>query len=114
MDITAGAAGGYPGRRTAVLIAVTTSGRGLRPRSPGPKPPKPTTSTAATPTLVRDDTSAEKRGSSPAVTAGDIQARTLLIDAAHSYRFPARIARVKLAAVDAVPEAVRVPPGRCG
>jgi transposase len=38
---------------------------------------------------------------------GDIHARTLLIEAAHSYRFPARIARRKLAAVDAVPEAVR-------
>jgi hypothetical protein len=34
-------------------------------------------------------------------------ARTLLIEAAHSYRFPARIAHRKLAAVDAVPEAVR-------
>jgi transposase len=34
-------------------------------------------------------------------------ARTLLIEAAHSYRFPARIARHKLAAVDAAPEAVR-------
>jgi len=31
----------------------------------------------------------------------------LLIEAAHSYRFPARISRHKLAAVDAVPEAVR-------
>jgi len=39
--------------------------------------------------------------------SGDIHARTLLIEAAHSYRFPARIARHKLAAVDAVPEAVR-------
>jgi len=39
--------------------------------------------------------------------AGDIHARTLLIEAAHSYRFPARVARHKLAAVDAVPEAVR-------
>ena len=39
--------------------------------------------------------------------AGDVHARTLLIEAAHSYRFPARIARRKLAAVDAVPEAVR-------
>jgi hypothetical protein len=38
---------------------------------------------------------------------GDVHARTLLIEAAHSYRFPARIARRKLAAVDAVPEAVR-------
>jgi transposase len=34
-------------------------------------------------------------------------ARTLLIEAAHSYRFPARVARHKLAAVDAVPETVR-------
>jgi transposase len=39
--------------------------------------------------------------------SGDIHARTVLIEAAHSYRFPARIARRKLAAVDAVPEAVR-------
>jgi hypothetical protein len=34
-------------------------------------------------------------------------ARTLVIEAAQCYRFPARIARHKLAAVDAVPEAVR-------
>jgi transposase len=34
-------------------------------------------------------------------------ARTLLIEAAHAYRFPARVARHKLAAIDAVPEAVR-------
>ena len=34
-------------------------------------------------------------------------ARTLLIEAAHSYRLPARIGRHKVAAVDAVPEAVR-------
>jgi hypothetical protein len=39
--------------------------------------------------------------------SGDVHACTLLIEAAHSYRFPARIARRKLAAVDAVPEAVR-------
>ena len=39
--------------------------------------------------------------------AGDVHARSLLIEAAHSYRFPARVARHKLAAVDAVPEAVR-------
>ena len=39
--------------------------------------------------------------------SGDVHARTLLIEAAHSYRFPARIARRKLTAVDAVPEAVR-------
>jgi hypothetical protein len=37
-----------------------------------------------------------------------LHARTLLIEAAHCYRFPARIARHKLAAVDEVPEAVRV------
>ena len=39
---------------------------------------------------------------------GDVHARTLLIEAAHCYRFPARIARHKLAAVDAVSDAVRV------
>jgi hypothetical protein len=39
--------------------------------------------------------------------AGDVHARTLLIEAAHSYRFPARVTRYKLAAVDGVPEAVR-------
>src|ERR1700693_639720 len=39
--------------------------------------------------------------------AGDIHARTLLIEAAHSYRFPARVARPKLGAIDAVPEPVR-------
>lgn len=32
--------------------------------------------------------------------------RTLLIDAAHGYRLPARIARNKLAAVGAVPDAI--------
>jgi hypothetical protein len=39
--------------------------------------------------------------------AGDVHARSLLIEAAHSYRFPARVARHKLTAVDAVPDAVR-------
>ena len=34
-------------------------------------------------------------------------ARSLLIEAAHSYRFPARVTRHKLTAVDAVPDAVR-------
>jgi transposase len=34
-------------------------------------------------------------------------ARTLLIEAAHSYRFPARVSRHKLTAIDAVPDAVR-------
>jgi hypothetical protein len=39
---------------------------------------------------------------------GDVHARsTLLIEAAHSYRLPARLARHKLPAVDVVPEAVR-------
>jgi hypothetical protein len=40
--------------------------------------------------------------------AGDIHARTVLIEAAHSYRFPARVGRRKLTAADAVPEAVRL------
>jgi transposase len=39
--------------------------------------------------------------------AGDVYARSLLIEAAHSYRFPARVTRHKLTAVDAVPDAVR-------
>jgi transposase len=39
--------------------------------------------------------------------AGDVHARILLIEAAHAYRFPARVARHKLAGIDAVPEAVR-------
>jgi len=39
--------------------------------------------------------------------AGDVHARTLLIEAAHNYRFPARVGRHKLAAVDGVSEAVR-------
>lgn len=39
--------------------------------------------------------------------SGDVHARTVLIEAAWSYRFPARIARAKLAAVEAVPDAVR-------
>src|ERR1700733_14229341 len=40
--------------------------------------------------------------------AGDVHARSLLIESSHSYRFPARIARRKLAAIDAVSEAARV------
>jgi transposase len=39
--------------------------------------------------------------------AGDIHARTLLVEAAHSYRLPARLTRRKLGTVEAVPEAVR-------
>jgi transposase len=55
-----------------------------------------------------EHSSGPKRRTGAITKSGDIHARTLLIEAAHSYRFPARIARSKLAAVDAVPEAVRV------
>jgi transposase len=51
--------------------------------------------------------SGPKRRTGAITKSGDTHARTLLIEAAHSYRFPARVARRKLAAVDAVPEAVR-------
>ena len=54
-----------------------------------------------------EHSSGPKRRIGAITKSGDIHARTLLIEAAHSYRFPARIARRKLAAVDAVPEAVR-------
>jgi transposase len=54
-----------------------------------------------------EHSSGPKRRIGGITKSGDIHARTLLIEAAHSYRFPARIARRKLAAVDAVPEAVR-------
>jgi transposase len=54
-----------------------------------------------------EHTSGPKRRVGGITKAGDIHARTLLIEAAHSYRYPARIGRHKLAAVDAVPEAVR-------
>src|SRR6201995_1049268 len=54
-----------------------------------------------------EHTSGPKRRIGGITKAGDIHARTLLIEAAHTYRYPARIARHKLAAVDAVPEAVR-------
>ena len=58
--------------------------------------------------LVPSEHSTGRKRHMGAITkAGDIHARTLLIEAAHSYRFPARVARHKLAAVDAVPEAVR-------
>jgi transposase len=55
-----------------------------------------------------EHSSGPKRRIGSITKAGDVHARTLLIEAAHSYRLPARIARRKLAAVDAVPEAVRV------
>jgi transposase len=54
-----------------------------------------------------EHSSGPKRRIGAITKSGDIHARTLLIEAAHCYRFPARIARRKLAAVDAVPEAVR-------
>jgi transposase len=58
--------------------------------------------------LVPSEHSSGPRRRIGAITkAGDIHARTLLIEAAHSYRLPARVARRKLAAVDGVPEAVR-------
>ena len=54
-----------------------------------------------------EHTSGPKRRIGAITKTGDIHARTMLIEAAHSYRYPARIACHKLAAVDAVPEAVR-------
>jgi hypothetical protein len=54
-----------------------------------------------------EHSSGPKRRMGGITKGGDVHARTLLIEAAHSYRFPARVARRKLAAVDAVPEAVR-------
>jgi transposase len=54
-----------------------------------------------------EHSSGPKRRIGAITKSGDIHARTLLIEVAHSYRFPSRIGRRKLAAVDAVPEAVR-------
>jgi transposase len=54
-----------------------------------------------------EHTSGPKRRIGAITKAGDVHARTLLIEAAHSYRLPARIGRHKVAAVDTVPEAVR-------
>jgi transposase len=54
-----------------------------------------------------EHSSGPKRRIGAITKAGDIHARTLLIEAAHSYRYPARVTRHKLAAVDTVPEAVR-------
>jgi transposase len=48
--------------------------------------------------LVPSEHSTGRKRHMGAITkAGDIDARTLLIEAAHSYRFPARVARHKLA-----------------
>src|ERR1700693_3163287 len=55
-----------------------------------------------------EHSSGPKRRVGAITKAGDVHARTLLIEAAHSYRLPARVARHKLAAVDTVSEAVRV------
>ena len=58
--------------------------------------------------LVPSEHSSGQRRRIGAITkSGDIHARTMLIEAAHSYRLPARIARRKLKAVEAVPDAVR-------
>lgn len=58
--------------------------------------------------LVPSENSSGPRRRTGAITkTGDVHARTLLIEAAHSYRLPARIARNKRAAIDAVPDAVR-------
>jgi transposase len=54
-----------------------------------------------------EHSSGRKRRIGAVTKAGDSHARTLLVEAAHCYRFPPRITRYKLAAVDAVPEAVR-------
>jgi transposase len=54
-----------------------------------------------------EHSSGPKRGIGAITKAGNVHARTLLIEAAHSYRFPARIARHKLTIIDAVPDAVR-------
>lgn len=54
-----------------------------------------------------EHSSGQRRRLGSITKAGDIHARTMLIEAAHSYRLPARIARRKLNAVDAVPDVVR-------
>ena len=54
-----------------------------------------------------ESSSGPKRRTGGITKTGDVHARTLLIEAAHSYRLPARLARNKLAGVNAVPDAVR-------
>ena len=54
-----------------------------------------------------EQSSGPKRRIGGITKAGDVHARTLLIEAAHSYRFPARVARAKSGVLDEVPEAVR-------
>jgi transposase len=55
-----------------------------------------------------EHSSGPKRRIGAITKSGDTHARTLLIEAAHCYRFPARIGRHKLATMDAVPDAVRI------
>jgi transposase len=55
-----------------------------------------------------EHSSGPKRRMGAITKSGDIHARTLLIEAAHCYRFPARIARHKMATMDLVPDAVRI------
>jgi transposase len=58
--------------------------------------------------LVPSEHSSGQRRRIGAITkAGDIHASTMLIEAAHSYRLPARTARRKLKAVEAVSDPVR-------
>lgn len=58
--------------------------------------------------LVPSEHSSGQRRRIGAITkAGDIHARTMLMEAAHSYRLPARVARRKLRAVESIPERVR-------
>jgi transposase len=54
-----------------------------------------------------EHSSGRKRRIGALTKAGDSHARTLLVEAAHCCRFPPRVTRHKLAAVDTVPEAVR-------
>jgi len=58
--------------------------------------------------LVPSEHSSGQRRRLGAITkTGDVHARSVLIEAAWSYRFPARITRAKLPAIEAVPETVR-------
>jgi transposase len=54
-----------------------------------------------------EHSSGPKRRIGAITKSGDIHARTMLIEAAHSYRFPARVARRELPAIDAVSKAAR-------
>jgi transposase len=57
--------------------------------------------------LPSEHSSGQRRRLGAITKTGDVRARTVLIEAAWSYRFPARIARGKLPAIEAAPEAVR-------